>query len=143
PPAPSAAAMEPMLSKIASYQYGQSREALAQLSLFVEGAMGSPALLKAIEARLLQFLQSDATGAAKQAAFKELSRIATDASVPVLSGMLMRAETSEMARYALARIPGPAVDDALRRALDQASGITKIGIINSLGQRRDAKAVPA
>ena len=143
PPARSAAEMEPMLAKISTYEYGRSREALAQLSLFVEGAMGSGELLKEIEARLLKFLQSAATAAAKEAALKELSLIATVESVPVLTAMLVRAETSEMARYALARIPGPAPDDALRKALDGASGKVKIGIVNSLGQRRDAKAVPA
>jgi HEAT repeat protein len=57
--------------------------------------------------------------------------------------MLMRAETAEMARYALARIPGPAADEALRKALQETSGKAKIGIINSLGQRRDSKALPA
>lgn len=143
PPARSAAEMEPLLAKISTYEYGRSREALAQLSLFVEGAMGSGALLQEIEARLLKFLQSDATAAAKEAVLKELSLIATVESVPVLTAMMVRAETSEMARYALARIPGPAPDDALRKALDGASGKVKIGIVNSLGQRRDAKAVPA
>jgi HEAT repeat protein len=48
-----------------------------------------------------------------------------------------------MARYALERIPGTAVDEALRGALRKAKGKPKVGIINSLGQRRDKRAVRA
>lgn len=48
-----------------------------------------------------------------------------------------------MARYALARIPGPMAGEALRKALNGTSGSVKVGIINSLGQRRDTGAVPA
>jgi HEAT repeat protein len=142
-PGPAVSGMEPLLTKIATYHYGQSREALAQISVFIEKSMGSPAALQQIEGRLLRFLQSDATADAKHAVFKELSRIATDASVPMLSGVLTRAETVEMARYALARIPTPAAGEALRKALETTAGKTKIGIINSLGERRDAQAVPA
>jgi HEAT repeat protein len=138
-----AAEMEPMLAKIATYEYGQSREALAAFTEFVRESMGSPGVLKQVEARLLGLLQSEATAAAKDFAFRELSLIATNASIPVLAPMLTRAETSEMARYALARIPGPAADEALRKALDTAAGKVKVGIVNSLGQRRDPKSVPA
>ena len=48
---------------------------------------------------------------------------------------------ADMARYALERIPGAAVNAALREALLKTSGTAKVGIINSLGQRRDKKAV--
>jgi len=143
PPAPSAAALDPLLAKIATYRYGQSRESIAKLTVLVENSMNSTTTLREIESRLLRFLQSDATADAKQSAFKELSRIATEASIPALRTMLTRAETAEMARYALARIPGPATDEVLRKALEQTSGKTKIGIINSLAQRRDTKSVPA
>lgn len=46
-----------------------------------------------------------------------------------------------MARYALERIPGSAVDDALRGALRKAKGNARIGIVNSLGARGDKRAV--
>ena len=133
-----AAEMEPMLAKIAVYEYGQGRVPLSEFSQFVQDSMASPALLKEIEARLLRLVQSDATAAGKDFAFRELSLIGTEASVPVLAGML---DTSDMARYALTRIPGPGVDHALRKALDKSSGNVKIGIINSLGQRRNSKSV--
>ena len=43
----------------------------------------------------------------------------------------------------LERIPGAAVDDALRKALSKAEGNAKVGIINTLGVRGDKKAVDA
>jgi HEAT repeat protein len=141
-PQHTAAEMEPILAQVARFDAGQSREGLFHLTMFVQDSMGSPALVGQIEARLLQFLQSDATAAGKEAVSIQLSLIATEKSIPALSAMLLHPETAEMARYALARIPGSKADDALRKALDETSGTVKIGIINSLGERRDAKAVP-
>ena len=46
-----------------------------------------------------------------------------------------------MARYALEPIPDPAVDSALRDALGKLKGRPLIGVIGSIGVRRDAKAV--
>ena len=46
-----------------------------------------------------------------------------------------------MARYGLEPIPDPAVDAALRDALSKLKGRPLIGVIGSLGVRRDAKAV--
>ena len=92
----------------------------------------------------LKFLQSDATPAGKEAAFRALSLVGSNASIPVLAPLLTQVDTAEMARYALAAIPGAAVDEALRKGLAAApSDRIKVGIINSLGRRRDSKSVPA
>jgi HEAT repeat protein len=136
------AALDRLLSRIVAYEHGQSRAALAELTLFINGSLGAPVLLRTLESRLLAFLQSNATPAAKAAVARELSAIATEASVPALAEMLTQGEMAEMARYALSRIPGPAADEALRKALDTTTGKNRIGILNSIGQRRDAKAVP-
>jgi HEAT repeat protein len=48
-----------------------------------------------------------------------------------------------MARYALERIPSPEAVAALRDAVAKTGGRTKIGIINSLGVRRDAQSTAA
>lgn len=133
--------IEPLLTKIATFEYGQSREPWAQLTLFIEQSLPSPALVKQIESRLLKFLESSATPGGKEIAFRELSLIASDASIPALSKFLLQSETTEMARFALARIPGPKADEALRQGAEKASGNIRIGIINSLAQRRDTKSV--
>jgi HEAT repeat protein len=69
--------------------------------------------------------------------------IGSAASVPTLAKMLGAADTADMARYALERIPGAPVDQALRAMLPKASGKEKIGIVNTLGRRKDAGAVAA
>lgn len=135
--------MDPLLAKIATYDFSQSRIPLAQFTMFVQDSLTNPALLKQIETRLDHFVQSDATPAGKDFGFRELSLIATDASLPVLAPMLTEAATAEMARYALSKIPGPAADEALRSSLAKATGNTKVGIINSLGQRHSVSSVAA
>ena len=142
--------MDELLEKIKKYDYGQSRAALTELSDKIRDAYGKRAELKQIENGLIGVLKSDATPAAKQFVCRKLSIIGTSACVPTLTAMLSQKPASkqephpaDMARYALERIPGAAVDAALREALLKTSGTAKVGIINSLGQRRDSKAVGA
>ncbi len=136
--------IEPLLAKIAVYEYGLDPDPVVAFNELVEDLQGSPEQRKALEARLLKFLQSGATPAGKEVAYRQLALIGSPASVPVLAPMLAHAETAEMARYALAAIPGAAVDEALRKNLGQApNDRIRIGIISSLGNRKDMKAVPA
>jgi HEAT repeat protein len=138
-----ARAQVPDLSAIAAFEDGQDRKPLVDFQTFVSESLASPSRLKQIEQRLLQLVQSQATRAGKDFALRQLSVIGTAASVDVLTRMLGDKEQGEMARYALARIPGPESGAALRRSLPRLSGDMKIAIVNSLGQRRDAQAVPA
>ncbi len=95
------------------------------------------------EAELLEVLRSDAGVEQKSAACRQLTRIATKESVPTLASLLDDETLSHMARYALEPIGDPSVDDALRDALGKVQGRPRLGVIGSLGVRRDAKAVPA
>ncbi len=130
-----------LLKKIKSYDYGDSKERLQELSDVLRQNDLSPQDLLKIEQGFIKFLDSKATLASKQFICKKLSIIGTEASVPTLSRMLVDAKTSDMARYALERIPGEKVNEALRNALPKTEGKVRIGIINSLGVRRDTKAV--
>jgi len=127
--------MEQQLEKLKTYDFGDSRQPLTELSDEIRKAYGKPEELKKYEAALDGVLKSDAKYAGKQYACRELSIIGTDQSVPVLAGMLTNQEYSDMARYALERIPGEAASKALCEALPKAEGKCKIGIINSLGER--------
>ena len=129
-----------LLEKIKTYDWGQSRAALTEITEAIKKAHGNKEETAKIEKGLLGVLDSDAKLAGKQFACRELSIIGTDASVPTLGKMLTGEETSDMARYALERIPGSAVDEALLGALGTATGKPKIGIVNTLGQRKCAKA---
>lgn len=129
------------MAQIAAYEYGQSREPLTELGNILQSAYDSPEVLGRIQQRLLDLLQSEATSAGKQFVCQQLSVFGTEEAVPVLAAMLTDATTSDMARYALERIPGSAADGAFRKALPKARGKVKVGIINSLGQRRDGQSV--
>ena len=95
------------------------------------------------EAKLLAVLRSGATVEEKSAACRQLARIATKESVPTLAALLGDEKLSHMARYALEPIPDPSADEALRSALGNLHGGPRLGVIGSLGTRRDAKAVNA
>ena len=135
------AELQELLGKVKTYDWGQSRLVLTEVSEAVKKAHGNKAELAKVEKALLGVLDSDATRAGKQFVCRELSIIGTEQSVPTLAKMLVDEGTSDMARYALERIPDSAVDEALRGSLRKAIGNARIGIINSLGQRRDKGAV--
>jgi type 1 glutamine amidotransferase len=135
------AELQELLGKVKTYDWGQSRLALTDVTDIIKKAYGNKAELAEIEKALVGVLDSDATLAGKQFVCRQLSIIGTAQSVPTLAKMLTGDETSDMARYALERIPDPSVDEALRGSLRQARGNARIGIINSLGQRRDKGSV--
>jgi len=136
--------MNELIENIKKYDWGKSRVALVEFSDNLREVYGNKGKLKKIEDSLLDVLKSsDSTRAGKQFACRQLSIIGTKRSVPTLAKMLANKETADMARYALERIPNSAVDDALREALPKTTGKVQVGIINSLGQRRDSKSVSA
>src|ERR1051326_8276293 len=137
------ASVDELLAQVAKWQSDTSRQPLLELSQVVLKAEASPPRKRELEQRFIALLQSDATLAGKDFVCKQLSIMGSEASVPVLSGMLGDPKTAELARYALERIPGPAVDRALREALGKTAGRTRVGVIDSLGVRRDADSVSA
>jgi HEAT repeat protein len=64
-------------------------------------------------------------------------------AVPALAALLSHERLNVYARYGLEPISDPSAGDALRAALPKLKGNLLIGVINSLGKRRDAKAAPA
>ena len=94
-------------------------------------------------AKLLAVVKSDADLHAKFEACRKLSVIGGPEVVADLAAMLGDEKLSHMIRYALEPNPSPAVDDAFRDALGKLKGMELVGVINSIGVRRDAKAVDA
>ena len=134
--------LESLLDQVALYKFGESLTPLQKLREFVTLAHQSPKARQRIEKRLIKFLQSDATLAGKQNICHLLSVYGTKKSVKTLAKMLNDSSTVEMARFALEKIPDMSVNKVLRKALLKSRGKTKVGIINSLSERRDIKAVP-
>jgi len=88
-------------------------------------------------------LESESPPAEKALACKRLAIHGTPKAVPVLAALLPDPELSSWARIALEAIPGKASDEALRSALKKTQGELLVGVINSIGVRRDTKAIPA
>ncbi len=93
------------------------------------------------EDRLLAILKTDAPPLEKSDACRELARVGTSQAVPVLAPMLANEKLSHMARFALEPIADPAVDEAFRAALGKVKGQLLVGVISSLGVRRDPAAI--
>lgn len=96
----------------------------------------------ATEEQLLAVLKSSASAGEKCNACRELQLRGTEKSIPVLAGLLSDADISHCARIALETMPYPAVDAVFREAATKTSGLVKAGILDSLGQGRDAEALP-
>jgi hypothetical protein len=95
-----------------------------------------------IEDKLTAALKSSATLAGRDFICRQLAVIGTDKSVPALSTMLMDPQTSNMARYALEKIPGNAADEALVNAAQKTKDReVLIGLITTLGARKSESVV--
>jgi len=91
--------------------------------------------------KLIAVLKSDAPHKEKADACRLLAIVGTKDAIEPLAALLGDEKLSHMARYGLEPIPDPAVDDALRDALGRLKGRPLVGVIGSIGVRRDAKAV--
>lgn len=93
------------------------------------------------ERQLINVLKSDAPPQDKAITCKQLAVYGTQDAVPALAALLSDKRLASWARIALEVIPGPAADEALREAMGKLQGRLLIGTINSIGFRRDSKAV--
>jgi HEAT repeat protein len=93
---------------------------------------------------LVQILKDPAaTEFQKAKACMRLAQVGSREAVPALAALLSDQRLADYARFGLVPIPDPSVDDALRGALKKVKGKFLVGVIDSIGQRKDAKAVDA
>jgi len=93
------------------------------------------------EQAAIAVLRGDAPEADKALACKELAVFGSADAVPDLAKLLGNERLASWARIPLEAIPDPACDTALREAAGRLSGPLLVGVLNSLGVRRDAAAV--
>lgn len=93
-----------------------------------------------VEQEQLAILRSDAPKADKALACKKLAIDGSAAAVPDLAKLLSDPELASWTRIALEAIPGTEADEALRKATESLDGVLLVGVINSIGVRRDAAA---
>jgi hypothetical protein len=129
------------LNRIGTYKIGDSRAELSVLEASVTDALKVPAHRKHAADSLTAFLSTNATSDAKQFVCRLLAVCADERNVPGIAKLLYSADTADMARIALQPIPGDAADKALIAALKDVDDATKIGIVNTLGERGSSKSV--
>ncbi len=120
---------------------------LSALALVLAGLAAAPLLRAADvdeEARLIQTLQTSRDPQVVGAACDRLQHVGTARSVPAVAAWLTgESQLAQSARQVLETMPGPEAGQALIDALPKAEGLAQVGIITSLGVRREAKAIPA
>ncbi len=124
-----------------SIRYFAVFAALAAWSATTASAADEANADKEKEQQLIALLQSDAPGADKAIACKQLAVFGSKDAVPALAPLLADERLASWARIALEAIPGAEAEKALREAMGSLKGRLLIGAINSIGVRRDAGAV--
>ena len=106
-------------------------------------ALASASVRADEEQDLIGTLQSpSASVPQKSTACVRLRIVGTATCVPALAALLGEQRTAQAARYALDGMPFPEALVAVREAILTTSGPIKAGLIDSVGWRRDAAAVP-
>lgn len=125
---------------LAAYDLGAATGVLTEIEDLVRATHGNAAQRSELAARCAAVLQSGAPYGAKDFACRQLAFMGTREQVPVLAALLTDEKLSTMARFALESIPDPAAADALLASLGKVQGKTLLGVIHSLGARREARA---
>jgi HEAT repeat protein len=135
--------LDEALEALKTYDWGTDPKVLLPIDEAVVTTYGNADARKDLEAKLAAILSTGVTRDAKDFVCRKLMLIGTAQSTPILAGLLPDKDLSHMARYALERIPAAEAGQALRDALPKVSGATQVGVIGSLGVRRDTASVPA
>lgn len=132
-----------IVNRAAGYQSGDDVQPLRQIEVLLRDAQKNPALRKTLEGELLPLLGPDATLEARRFACQQLAVMGSTAALPRLAALLSRERDASYACLALANYPPGPADEMLRQALLTNRGGARLQIIDTLGDRRDPKAVPA
>ncbi len=127
---------------LAGYEYGDDPNPCEQAETLLQETPVKQ--YGAIEAKLIAVVASkNATQAGKAVGCRFLQQIGTEKCIAAVSGLLVDEVLSDYAGLVLERLKCAAADKALREALDKAPDKAKVGILGSLGERRDEGAVKA
>ena len=127
--------------EVVRLEYGGDGSFASAIEQAVRGA-SAPECLE-LEKRLIRVLGAkECTLAAKDFVCRMLALAGSEAFVASVAPFLRDLQTASLARLALEPIPGAAVDAALQAALSEAKGTMLLGLIGTLGMRREPGAVP-
>jgi HEAT repeat protein len=131
------------LTAIKTYDTGSARGALEPLDEAVRASLNDPRARTDLERKLAALLASAVSLVAKEYLCGKLVLIGSAHSVPILAELLDDPRLRHAAGNALEAIPDSASIKALRQHLSKRQGSPPLGVINSLGTRRDAGSVSA
>ena len=137
------ARLDEALKAANGFQYGQDAAPLKLVESIVTETAQDSSQCRLVEKRLLESLRTSPSRDTREFICRQLFTIGSEQSIPQLEQLLVNPALGHMARFALARNEAPEASAALARALEQTSGPLQAGIINSLGQRGYAPALPA
>jgi len=126
---------------LANYEYGDESKAGEAVEALLQETPADE--YGRLEQGLIGVVTSkNATQAGKAIACRMLQQVGTETCIPAVSGLLGDEVLSHYARLVLERLKGEKANQAMREALAKAPAKVKAGLLGSLGERRDAKAVP-
>ena len=138
---PNAVELENTIAAAAAYQPGQSLAPFRAIEDWVRRAVANPSARTDIEAGLVRLLEPASSFEARRFACIQLGIIGSQTALPALTRLLYNPETTGIACLALTTFPSGKADQALRSALGSVTGNSRKQIIETLGDRRDAKSI--
>jgi len=115
---------------------------LAACAAAVSAQTNSKEIMARPPAELVAILKNPDSSIFERAkACQQLSIVGTKDAVPALAALLADEHLNVYARCGLEGIADPAADAALRDAAEKLQGRPLVGVLGSIGQRRDAQAV--
>ncbi len=140
-----AAGMERMLAELAAYKLSVNDAVAKQVDAFVDEHLRDPqASREALSLGLARVAANpQATADGRALACRKLSLAGTDNAVPALAPLIDDPALGSWSRYALARLPGKAADEALVAALKRTRGADRLAVAALAGARRLPAALPA
>ena len=109
---------------------------------YVGAQSNSKEIMAQSPAQLVDILKNpDAAIFEKAKACQRLAVVGTSDAIPALAALLSDEKLNVYARCGLEGIPDPAVDEALRNAAQKLQGGQLVGVLDSIGRRKDTRAI--
>ena len=143
PSKPETSALGAAFEALKTYDQGSSRGALLPIDEAVMASLNDKAAQNGLEKQLVTALERGGSAVAREYLCSKLTLIGSEFCVTALAALLTTPEYATAARNALEAIPSRPATKALRDSLPKVDGLQKVGVINSLGARRDAESVRA
>lgn len=124
------------LSQLQSYRLGDDATAIESLERLVLQVPPNDPQRSEIESELLTSLQGNLSTDVKRLVAAMLTHVATPKSIGELEPLLLDPELAHLARRTLSRLDDAEADAAMLRALEQATGDIRIGLLLELAQRQ-------